>query len=458
MGNNQCLRNLTCDFLDGQTKINEGNFAGRSYYIVPSVMLVEGAFTPAVDELTTPTALYFNGDDIAMSVQSWNGRPVSLYHPVGNTSCNIPHVLDGQLLGYLFGAQYDQVEKKLRADLWLDKDRGEFIIDKIRLGDKIELSVGAYGDIVSEKGTYGDTKYSQRMTNIVGDHLAVLPDVPGACGWEDGCGIRMSKEQDQKLGSFRLLSRNPSYSSVEDSSWESVDKGLHNYIKAFYSQAKGPEEKNIPSTVIELSSEAKKWIASKSLLGNVEAETAEDLLCFPVVSPNTNRLNKNALNVVLSGTSSEAKIPAGSMASAVKTAERLLESEFTKKEKKMDKDKVKVEVNACKPAPAKEEAKAPVTMNDVLATAPKELRGAIADAMREREEQRKSLVTAIDGYEKVSFCPDFLEKIETKELKAIASLVSEASKEKAVETKVDYSLKSGVEMSDKKRCSAPSLF
>jgi len=449
---------ITCDFLDDQVIINDGSFAGKNYYIVPSIMLVEGAFTPAVSSFEEPVSLYFNGDDIFESVHTWNGRPVSLYHPIGNTSCNVPHVLDGQLIGYVFNAMYDQEGNKLRADLWLDKDRGEFIVDKIRLGDKIELSVGAFGDIVQESGSFNGTDYTQRMTNIVGDHLAVLPDVPGACSWSDGCGIRMNGEKELVVAA-RVVSRRPSYSGVESISWDGVSKDLREYIKAYYSQDKAAKTDTFPSFTTELSSSAKNWIASKTLLGDSRSKTGDGLIFFPVVNPSTNKLNEGALRAVLSGRGEQAKISEGARSSSRKMAERLLKSEFAKKETKMEEKKDKAEVQACNVVEAKEvKPQAPVTMQDVLATAPEEFRGAIADAMREREEQRKALVVAINGYEKVKFCPNFLEKTETKELKAIASLVDEASKEKAVERKVDYSLQAGAEVSDKKRCEAPSLF
>ena len=138
-------------------------------------------------------------------------------------------------------------------------------------------------------------------------------------------------------------------------------------------------------------------------------------------------------------------------------AKKLLNSEFGKKESNIEEKVKKAEVSASE---VKEEVvvEKPVTMQDVLATAPKELRGAIADAMREREEQRNTLIAAINGCDKVKFCAKFLDKTETKELKAIASLVDAAKKEKVAVSNVDYSMQSGIEAADKKRCGAPSLF
>ena len=446
---------VSCDTLYGAADISAGRFAGNDYHIVPSVMLVEGAFTPAIDSFSEPTSLYFDGSDILDSVNSWNGRPVSLYHPIGDNSCNVPHVLDNQLIGYVFNTRFEEKGKRLKADLWLLKDRGKFIVDKIRMGDKIELSVGAFGDIIPEVGTSNGVEYSQRMTNIVGDHLAVLPDVRGACSWSDGCGIRM-QDKKERVAAIRTISRKPSYSGTEDTSWSDVGKSLSSYIDGYYKTTGAERPKDSTKDVKEMSSSLKRWIASKTLLGDAKAKDSDDLMFFPVVDPFTDKLNEGALRAVLSGIGSQANISGGAKSSAQSMAERLLKSEFGKKETKMEEKIEQVVVEACN----KKVDKA-VTMEDVLASAPEDIKGAIQDAMIEREEQRKALITAINSYGKTSFCPRFLSGAATKDLRGISELVDaakEEKKEKAVVSSVDYSLKPGMEVSDKKRCEAPSLF
>jgi hypothetical protein len=446
---------VACDVFDGNAVISEGSFAGNDYHIVPSVMLVEGAFTPAIDSYPEPTSLYFDGADIMDSVHSWNGRPVSLYHPIGDNSCNVPHVLDNQLIGYVFNARFEAVGKKLKADLWLLKDRGKFIVDKILKGDKIELSVGAFGDIVPEIGTSNGVGYSQRMTNIVGDHLAVLPDVGGACSWSDGCGIRM-EDGKAKVTAIRTISRKPSYSDVEKTSWGDVSKSLENYLEGYYKLSRALKPEDAPKDVSEMSSAAKRWISSKTLLGDAKAKDSDNLIFFPVVNPLTNKLNEGALRAVLSGRGAQAKISGGAKSSAQSMAESLLNSEFGKKETKMEEKVEQVSIKACEKKVDKV-----VTMEDVLDSAPEDIRGAIQDAMVEREEQRKSLISAINACDKASFCPKFLAGAATKDLREISSLVEaskEEKKEKVVVSNVDYSLRPGMEVSDKKRCEAPSLF
>lgn len=454
---------LSFSLIENQITIEDGEFAGKEYYVVPSIMLVEGAFTPAVSGHEEPAALYFAGEDISTSLHSWNGRPVSLYHPFGSSSCNVPAVMDVQGVGYVFNVRYDEPEKKLRADIWIEKDRGQFIVDKIAKGDKIELSVGAFGDIIEEHGEHNGIAYDQRMTNIIGDHLAILPDVKGACSWEDGCGIRMQNVEqncsscDPTTFAKRTIARRPSYSGVESISLEGVCESLGSYLKGYY-KATGSAKIEGDSDVSNLTSKAKTWISSKTLLGNPKVDIADDLIFFPVVNPLTNKLNEGALRAVLSGRGAQAKIPSGARESARQMAERLLKSEFGKKETKME-EKVLETTEASGCAEEKVQEMKPVTMQEFLDNAPEELRGTIADAMREREEQRGVLIKAINAYEDVNFCTKFLAMASTGDLKGIATIVEAASKkeEKVAVAAVDYSLQSSVETETEKRCDAPAL-
>jgi hypothetical protein len=93
----------------------------------------------------------------------------------------------------VFNTRYEEESGSLKADLWIDSERGKTITNRIKLGDQIDVSIGAFGDLIPSVSNSKETKeYDYKMTNIVGDHLAVLPDGTGACSWKDGCGIRAS--------------------------------------------------------------------------------------------------------------------------------------------------------------------------------------------------------------------------------------------------------------------------
>ena len=176
-----------------KTTLKESILLGKPHTILPAVMMVEGAYYPAVDNIDKPQALYFSSHDLEQSVNTWNGRPVSYNHPEGKDTCNSPDTFNEQWVGYVFNTRYEEDTGSLKAELWIDNERGKSITNRIRLGDQIDVSIGAFGDLIPPVlGTKETKSYDLKMTNIVGDHLAVLPDGKGACGWKDGCGVRAS--------------------------------------------------------------------------------------------------------------------------------------------------------------------------------------------------------------------------------------------------------------------------
>jgi len=125
--------------------------------------------------------------------------------------------------------------------------------------------------------------------------------------------------------------RTPSFSGTETSSWVGVDKTFQAYRDGYYAHGgKKPDE--VPQRVEDAPQDMKSWIASKSLLGEADAEKWEDLLIFPVVNPSTDKLNENALRAVLSGRGAQAKISSGALDSARAMARKLLDENFKKEE------------------------------------------------------------------------------------------------------------------------------
>lgn len=172
---------------------------GRDFSVLPAVMMVEGAYFPNVSGLENPGALFFSENSIKESVLSWNGRPVSLDHPKDSVSCNSPKVLRNQWLGYVFNTVFDETQKGLSCEMWLDLERSKPIIDRYSNGEKIDVSIGAFGEIIDENGESKGVQYSKKIEKVLGDHLAILPDSKGACSWADGCGIRAELKQGENV-------------------------------------------------------------------------------------------------------------------------------------------------------------------------------------------------------------------------------------------------------------------
>ena len=160
---------------------------GKDFSIFPSTMMVAGSHYPHVERAAKPTSIHFSEQELQRSVNTWNGRPVSINHPDNQITCNSPDTYNRQWVGYVFNARYDKPAKSLKSELWIENERGKVINDLVSSGKQLEVSIGVFGQL---KKSTGNDPFDFDMANIVGDHLAILPNSKGACSWEDGCGIR----------------------------------------------------------------------------------------------------------------------------------------------------------------------------------------------------------------------------------------------------------------------------
>lgn len=160
---------------------------GKDFSVFPSTMMVVGSHYPKVERQTKPTSIHFSEDELQHSVNTWNGRPVSINHPEHEVTCNSPDTYNRQWVGYVFNARYDKPNKSLKSELWIDNERGKIINDLVSSGKQLEVSIGVFGKLNRARS---NDPFDFDMANIVGDHLAILPNSKGACSWEDGCGIR----------------------------------------------------------------------------------------------------------------------------------------------------------------------------------------------------------------------------------------------------------------------------
>jgi len=130
-----------------------------------------------------------------------------------------------------------------------------------------------------------------------------------------------------KADDIRSEARTPVYDSTEKEDWDNISKTMNDYIEGYW-KFHPDVEREETNSVDEMPDAMKSWIASESLLGNSEAETFENLLFFPVVNPDTDKLNENALRAVISGRGSQAEISKEAKDSAMRKAYELLNSEF----------------------------------------------------------------------------------------------------------------------------------
>lgn len=177
----------------------EETLDGRQYLVVPVTMLVEGvvwASNASSPELVTMDA--FKDAPVA-----FNGKPLFLDHPKRYgvpVAGSQPGVFEDNI-GLVFNTYVDTEKRSLRCEAWVDvakalargKD-GEELIDRIKAGEVIEISVGIAADEIAESGTFNGKRYADKWGPIAPDHLALLSvGSKGACSVAMGCGVRAAK-------------------------------------------------------------------------------------------------------------------------------------------------------------------------------------------------------------------------------------------------------------------------
>jgi hypothetical protein len=174
--------------------IRTESWNGREYTVVPVVAIVEGVLQGA----NAKTPELATAKEFGKFPKTWDGRPVVMNHPQLKgvfVSAAIPEVLEDFGLGMIFNSKIE--DKKLKCEAWLDHARieelgGESLstLERIRNGEVVDVSVGAFLDVISRPGTFEGKAYGGVWQNVVPDHLAFLSaGVPGACSVSDGCGV-----------------------------------------------------------------------------------------------------------------------------------------------------------------------------------------------------------------------------------------------------------------------------
>lgn len=430
METNWYVQGPACFAVDDDGIAHEpGYLLGRHYTVYPVVMLREG-----VHQGTSGVADYFAGAEIQQSAKTWSGKPVTIYHPT--ESCDDPAVLEESWIGAVYDARYDEDTQSLKAKAWIDNERGAPIIEALSQGDRLDVSVGVWGEFEPSAGTWSDKPYAATARQLVADHLAILPGKAGACSWDDGCGIR--EYRDGCFGFVRSTARTPTYNGTETTTWADVPKTIEVFVSAYYRERGGRPEDG-PRRVRDLPSAAKRWIAGKTLLGDEGADTERDLLFFPVVNPRTGRLNAGALRAVLGGRGARAEIPAAALRSAQARARALLDKEFGDRRRRMEEASLMeqvelMDVTGAEQAPeetveprGKKSTPAPsATIEELLSAATPELREQLAESYALAQDMRTRAIERIAAGP-VTICGDWLGRQSMETLTALDELVRLAS-------------------------------
>jgi len=182
---NNMLQRVTVNF---SSPVRKDKMEGRDYIVVPMVMLTEGVHAGSNGPL------YYPPDELSKSVTLWDHKPIIVYHPQVNggpvSACD-PDILTNRKVGVILHSKYE--DGKLKAEAWMEPDRIKVvdsrILDSIENNQKVEVSTGLFTDNEPEEGEWKTETYSAIARNYRPDHLAILPDLKGACSIEDGAGL-----------------------------------------------------------------------------------------------------------------------------------------------------------------------------------------------------------------------------------------------------------------------------
>ena len=192
-------------------KTRRATIGGRQYIVAPLSLIVPGVLNGSQGPL------YYPPEEVAKDPSAWNGVPIVVYHPQEgdqNISARDPGVIDKQGVGYVYHARSNG---KLTAESWFDIEDTRRVDSRIlaalEAGRPIEISTGLFtsNEPAPEGASHNGTPYTHVARNYRPDHLAVLPDLIGACSIQDGCGVLVNESKQsiwQKLGELLGISTN----------------------------------------------------------------------------------------------------------------------------------------------------------------------------------------------------------------------------------------------------------
>lgn len=449
---NAMLRRIKANFVG---KVRHDEMEGREYLVAPMIMIVEGVHDANEGPLLYPAK------ELKKNPAMWNHRPIVVYHPEKNgepvSACD-PVILSNRKVGVIMNTKFIKTANGpgLKAEAWLEPDRmdvvDERIADAIEKNQMMELSTGLFTDNESESGEWNGEPYVGITHNYRPDHLALLPDLKGACSIEDGAGfLRLNARPDKIVmvsnemshGNVRSL-LNSWLQDKDDDVWvEDVYDDFFIFMKdgklfkGTYSIVNNAIE--IVDTfeevvrVTEYRTRDGEFVGNKDLnIDRKERAMDKEKIIDALIESNSNSWDKKdrktltAMNEdVLEKLQSSEKLAAEkAVENAAKEAAEAEAKEATEKveaEAKEVKEKAEAEAVG-----AGNKNKKPETLQEYIAKAPLELRPVLQNQMTSYEATKTALVKRLTDNEK---CPFTEEQLKVKDVGELRKLVALAFNE-----------------------------
>lgn len=179
---------FTFNLLPKQARLEK--LEDKEYTVVPMVILTEGVHNGSNG------SLYYPPDELGKTPESWDHKPIVVYHPEVNgkgvSACS-PDVINTRKVGLMMNTKWDRKNKRLKSEAWIDAARAntvdERVMEGINTNTVMEVSTGVNIDQELTEGEWNGEEYDAIARNYRPDHLAILPDQIGACSTKDGAGL-----------------------------------------------------------------------------------------------------------------------------------------------------------------------------------------------------------------------------------------------------------------------------
>jgi hypothetical protein len=180
-----------------RAKVQKRTIHGREFLVAPITILAPGVLNGSKG------ALYYPPEEIARNHADWNGIPILINHSTVNgqsVSGRDPKVWESQGVGHVYNSRITRDGRQV-VDGYFDaaalKRINSDVYQRILSGQPVSVSTGLFTQNEPAKGSdHRGRPYTYVARGYKPDHLAILPDQPGACSIEDGCGVLINMKTD----------------------------------------------------------------------------------------------------------------------------------------------------------------------------------------------------------------------------------------------------------------------
>jgi hypothetical protein len=408
--------------------VRNEKMAGQDFLVVPMVMMVEGVLNGSRGPI------YYPASEMRKLPVVWNNKPVVVYHPSSTKefgSACVPAELTVRQIGVIMNTKYK--DGKLHAEAWLYPSRLDSVDERVATAIKnqlmLELSTGLFVDVELKNGVFNNKAYVGIARNFRPDHLAVLPDLKGACSVDDGAGfIRLNQDASEVVGTENTeLShsdvRKALIGFIEEKgkeAWiESVwdDKFVYEKAGKLYEQEyqlkdNVPSLVGLPTEVIRVTTyepvknEEHKMKGHQMSNTKVDVKATVDAIIANESTPWTEE-DREAL-----------------MGLDEKVLNKMLPTEDEQKDKKAVENVTKgpvTEAVATKSTTVENTTK-PQTLDEFINNAPAELRPVLRHGVSAYNTERDSLIKSLVANKRCTLSKEYLESKDVVELRALVEL------------------------------------